>query len=223
MHSTYNKNLKFWNNLYYAPNVESLTFRFYGRILKNISLKKNLRLLDFGSGMGAASNYFSSKSFKVVGCDITKQYINFYNKKNPLFQLVSPDPNLVKYYGWQNGIDVIYAMQSLYYFTKEHFYLCVNKLYNSLKKGGIFFATFKTINDTFYYKNSKRTEDPWLRHVKFKNSRLNVDLKQFFVKNKSDLISRLPMFKPLFIGHYSMQLTENEGPGEHLIFCGIKK
>ncbi len=54
MHSIYNKNLKFWNNLYYAPNVESLTFRFYGRILKNISLKKNLRLLDFGIGIGDA-------------------------------------------------------------------------------------------------------------------------------------------------------------------------
>jgi hypothetical protein len=42
MKDHYDKNKKYWNNLYYAPNVESLTFRFYGRILKNILPKKKI-------------------------------------------------------------------------------------------------------------------------------------------------------------------------------------
>lgn len=228
--NNYNLTSQYFEKGYYAPNVESITFRLQAKILKheyNLPIKNETNLLDFGCGQGASTNFFNNQGYNVIGVDISKTDIeiakkNFPNLSNK-FHIVDSDPKVVDYYGFKENIDVVYALQSLYYFTKEDFYTCINKIYLSLKKGAFFFATFKTPNQFDYYNNSKPTEDPWLREVKFNNGRINIHLKQFFIEDKEDLINRLKIFKPIHLGSYTMQLRNDESPGEHLTFFGIKE
>ena len=66
------ENYKYWQKGYDAPNVESFIFRFYGFYLKK---RKNLKLLDFGCGQGAAVNFFNT-----VKVNSRCRYFNRYQK-----------------------------------------------------------------------------------------------------------------------------------------------
>jgi len=225
----YDVNKEKWEKGYFAPNVESITYRLFGRILKpDFNLpKEDTKLLDFGCGMGAAVNYFNSVGFTTKGIDISEKDINkgkeyFPDIKNSL-EVVPTNPRDVDYYGWKDGIDVVYACQSLYYFTKNDFYYVLNKLYDSMPVGGLFFATFKTPKQWNYYNCSTPTDDPWIRKVSLNTERLNFDIYQFFVEDEEDMVSRLSLFKPLHVGYYTMQLRNDESDGLHLSFLGIKE
>ena len=230
MNSLYTNTDKFWKKKYNSPNVESIVFRLQAKILKheyNLPKKKS-KLIDFGCGEGSSSNFFASQGYETFGLDISKSSIQtakkrFKKNKNLKFEVCKFIPNQQKFYGFKNNVDVIFALQSLYYLGKKDFYELLEIFNKSLKKNGLIFATFKTPKQWDYYNNSKRTTDPWLRHVKFKNSRINIDLNQFFVKNEDDMIKRMKMFKPLHIGKYTMKLTSYESEGEHLTFFGKKK
>ena len=63
------ENYKYWQKGYDAPNVESFIFRFYGFYLKK---RKNLKLLDFGCGQGAAVNFFNTVKVNSIGVDISE-------------------------------------------------------------------------------------------------------------------------------------------------------
>jgi 2-polyprenyl-3-methyl-5-hydroxy-6-metoxy-1,4-benzoquinol methylase len=71
------KNDKYWKkNSYFAPNVESFLFRFYGRILLNdlnISGRKSEKILDFGCGQAGNLNFSHKNGFDVYGVDIARK------------------------------------------------------------------------------------------------------------------------------------------------------
>ena len=173
------------------------------------------------------NKFFITQGYDAVGVDISKKNIKITKNRFPSisdkFKVIDSLPHLNNYYGFKENIDVVYALQSLYYFTKKDFYICLEKIYSSMKKGGLFFATFKTTNQYDYYDNSSPTDDPWLREVKFNNGRISVHLKQFFVKSAEDMVERLSIYKPIHVGSYTMQLRKDESPGEHLTFFGIKE
>tara|TARA_Y100001958_G_C21228721_1_gene554237 strand:- start:1732 stop:2439 length:708 start_codon:yes stop_codon:yes gene_type:complete len=231
LNRNYNLTQNFWKKKYHSPNVESIVFRLQSKILKheyNLPKKRNSKLIDFGCGEGSSSNFFARQGYKTFGLDISKISIKtakqrFKSNKNLKFEVCKMIPSEQRIYGFDKGVDVIFALQSLYYLGKKDFFDLLEIFNKSLKKNGLIFATFKTPNQWEYYKNSKKTKDPWLRHVKFKNSRINVNLTQFFVKNEKDMIKRMSIFKPLHIGKYTMKLTNYESEGEHLTFFGKKR
>tara|TARA_B100001989_G_scaffold250019_2_gene226369 strand:- start:336 stop:1031 length:696 start_codon:yes stop_codon:yes gene_type:complete len=231
MNSLYQTTDTFWKKKYNSPNVESIVFRLQSKILKheyNLP-KKNSKLIDFGCGEGSSSNFFAEQGYNTIGLDISKISIQTAkkrykkNNKNLKFEVCKFIPSDQKIYGFKNNVDVIFALQSLYYLGKKDFYELLEIFNRSLKKNGLIFATFKTPNQWDYFNNSKKTADPWLRHVKFKNSRININLNQFFVKNQDDMINRMRIFKPIHIGRYTMKLTNYESEGEHLTFFGKKR
>jgi cyclopropane fatty-acyl-phospholipid synthase-like methyltransferase len=189
--------MNFWSNGYNAPNTESYIFRFAGRIL---SSKYNLpneheKLLEFGCGQGANADQLSV-------CP------------------ASPDQN--QYYGWGCDISVIVCAQSIYYFTEEHFNSVLQKMYDSMKPGGIFFATMISHNHT-YFEHSQETDDPWLRKVSFKGRRFDLeDYYVFFTKDKNDCEEKFRIFNKLYVGEYMMQLEENETNNHHWVYIGQK-
>ena len=217
-------NEKFWNQGYYAPNVESFIFRFYGRFLKNYYKKKKIKLLDFGCGQGANLNFFYEKGYECHGIDISKKDVSVAKKRYPKlknnFTITSIVPEYEKI---PNNLDVILASQSLYYLSKRDFNSTINLLHSKLNKRGIIFASMINNEEKTFFKNSKKTKDSWLRLVKYKIKRHTVKKHYlFFTNTKKDLIRKFSIFKPISIGSYHCQLDENEISGNHFTFIGKK-
>lgn len=222
------KNKEYWEKGYNAPNVESYIFRFSGRILKpEFNLPANHeRLLDFGCGQAASVNYFNSLGFDVRGCDISETDINVAKIRYPhlsnKLSVCAPDPKDNEYYGWSDGIRVVTAAQSFYYVSKADFHVMIEKIYNSMEKGGIIFATMMGTQHT-YFKYSEPTDDEWLRVVNFEGRRVKMENYYiFFIKDEEDLKKKFSMFEPLHIGSYSMQLQDDETNNYHWTFVGRK-
>jgi len=223
-------NSDYWEKGYSAPMVDHHMFRFYGRILKpQFNLPhNNTSLLDFGCGQGAAVNYFSSLKFNAYGSDISHTDINAAKIRYPhikdYFSVCEADPKNVVRYGGLEKYDVVTGFQAFYYFNKSDFNVLMQKIYNQMNTGGIFFATMMGTKSTEYFENSNPTEDEWLRKVDFSNGRIKCsDYYIFFVEDEDDLCKKFEMFKPLHLGYYCAKLNSNEGDGFHYTFCGIKE
>ena len=164
-------------------------FRFFGRILKpEFKLpRNNEKLLDFGSGQGAAVNYYHMNEFEAEGVDISEKDISVAKIRYPHiksnFMVCNSDPKTQISYGNQKNYSVITAFQSLYYFSKTDFEKVVKQLYDQLLPGGVFFATMMGEQSTEFFDNSVASKDEWLRKVDFNSNRVNVEnYFMFFVK-----------------------------------------
>lgn len=223
-------NRVYWERGYEAPNVDHHTFRFLGRILRpEFGLPRNdEKLLDFGCGQGAAVNFFRANGFDAEGVDISRTDIavakSRYPRINSHFSLCHESPKLQENgYGSAKKYSVITAFQSLYYFSKNDFDALMNRLYEQLLPGGVFFATMMGVQSKEFFDNSTPTKDEWLRKVDFTNERLTVEnYFMFFTDSEDDLVSKFSMFRPVHTGYYSAKFRNDEGDGFHFTFCGVK-
>jgi 2-polyprenyl-3-methyl-5-hydroxy-6-metoxy-1,4-benzoquinol methylase len=217
-------NYKFWQKSYYAPNVESYIFRFYGYYLKK---KKINRILDFGCGQGAATNFFNQKKIETLGVDISKVDINKAKKKykkykNNFIHVDSIEDLSRKI---DKKFDVIIAGQSLYYLNNNDLKRVLNILYNSLKKNGVIFASMISSKSTLF-KNSRKISNQvgnGIREVKADNKRKYQKHFINFTKGYSDLLKKFKIFKKLYVGYYSICFDKNNDLNHHYTFIGCKK
>lgn len=232
-----NSNSKYWGKGYHSPNVESYVFRFYGQILKyDFKMpyhNKKTNLLDFGCGQGAAVNFFNQIGFNAYGFDANSNDLNVAKKLFPKsasnYYDVPSDTlkisSLLDVLDTTEKFDVIISCQVLYYLPKFQFQHFVKLAFDSLKKGGVFFASMMSEKWELFFNNSFPTgdKDGWMREVKFSNSRHDVsNYFMHFVSNEEDLCSKFNLFKPLHIGEYATRLRNDDGSGHHYTFCGIK-
>ncbi len=223
------KNSAYWGQGYDAANVDHPVFRFYGRILKpQFKLAGNgERLVDFGCGRGAAVDFFNRAGFLARGCDISKADIEAARIRYPLiahrFDVVSPDPRQVVHYGFGEDVAVVTAIQSLYYFSDTDFAVCMDKIYASMRPGGIFFATMIGEKCAEFFQNSQPAGDG-LRRVAFTNLTQKVsDYYVSFIRDEKHIAEKFGMFKPVHVGYYAARFRGDEGDGFHYTFCGIKE
>lgn len=220
---------QYWNKGYTAPNLESHIFRLCGRILKpqfNLP-SNNERLVDFGCGQGAAVNYFNTIGFNARGCDISETDIDVAKLRYPhlrdKFSVTDQNPLNNPAYGWDENVSVFVAVQSLYYLQRDYFDGILEKFYNAMPSGGLIYATLMGADHT-YFQYSEPTNRDWLRCVNFDNGRLSLnDYYLFFVSDEEDLKSKFSMFEPVHIGHYALQLQDNDTNNWHWTFLGRKR
>ncbi len=63
------------------PDLNQAKFRKIGEFLfQNIEIKKNSKLLDFGSGNGAFLLFFKNKVKKFLSLELSKNFINYQKK-----------------------------------------------------------------------------------------------------------------------------------------------
>ncbi len=218
-----------WQKGYAAVNVDHPVFRFYGRILKPDFYREGgnfERLLDFGCGQGAAVNFFQKMGFNARGVDISETDITAAKIRHPHlasnFFLCDPRPSKNECYGFSEDIAVITAIQSLYYLSKKDLQDCLEKLYDSMRPGGIFFATMMSENSKEFFDNSEDTDNE-MRIVSFKNGHLESKPHYiYFTRDEEELKQKFNMFKPLHIGYYAAKFRSDEGNGHHFTFCGRK-
>jgi SAM-dependent methyltransferase len=222
------KNTNYWDKGYYAPHTENFIFRTYARILKpefGLSGDQQENVLDFGCGEGANLCFFANKGFNVYGVDISKEAISNCKVLMPdqasHFKVIPAKPEVGQNY-FEQQMDLIIAVQSLYYLSDSDLTVCLENLYRQLKPGGLFYATMMGTR-CYYYKYTQPYEQG-LRTLRFPpNHRLQVtDYFLRFVDSESDLLRIFNMFDKKHLGYYDAQIREDEGSEFHYTFLGQK-
>lgn len=224
--SYFDDNKKWWEKGYNAPWPDHCVFRFFGRVLKpDFPQLIGGKLLDFGCGQGAAANYFHLNGMDTVGVDISETDLNAARARYPhmagRFVEIDPDPSKGDF-GPAGSLSVVTAIQSMYYFKNADMKICLDKLYDSMAPGGVFYATMMGTQCKEFYDNSTDAGDG-LRKVEFKNDR--IDCQNYFmsfIEDEDHLRSVFSMFKPVHVGHYSAKFRNDEGDGFHYTFVGQK-
>ena len=169
--------------------------------------------------------FFLKQGFYARGVDISKRDTEFGRIRYPhlggRLQTCESAPDANSYYGWENGIDVVIASQSLYYLSEADFQKTLTKLYDAMAPGGIIFASMMGTDHT-YYKHSEPTDDSSLRKVNFEGTRFSVHNYVSFTESAEALQKRFLIFDKVRTGQYMMELEEGESNNFHWVFIGQK-
>ena len=154
----------YWKNKW-ANRPSEPAHRFAVRAYKLIQDKKFETLLDLGCGAGRDARYFSRKGLSVTAIDRSSSGIRAIQSRNPRIRCILDDLRTVKLK--KNSFDVIYAHLSLHYFDDRTTRRIFQKIYRALKRGGLFFAKCKSVDDPLCGKGEKQGSDMYyLSHVR---------------------------------------------------------
>lgn len=223
------KNDEFWMQTYYAPNVESFIFRFYGRILKfdyGIDGSKHEKLLDFGCGQGGALNYFDKLGFRCYGVDISENAIQVARKNIPRIpsghlKVIDPKPDEHNTF-FGGGFDVVISIQTLDFLSNSDFDKVIRSIYNSMKPGAKIYASMNGWQNYFRTHGKYVGDGLWRVKFKTRGNRYVYDTFLHFVKDKKEMRERFSLFKPVYLDYYDSSFRE-EGSEFRYTFFGIKK
>jgi cyclopropane fatty-acyl-phospholipid synthase-like methyltransferase len=170
-----------------------------------IKNKRYSTLLDIGSGDGRDSIYFAKKGFKVTSIDFSKSSIKLLKNelnKRKISEITAYFANIESMNLKGNSFDIIYAHLSLQYFDDEITTKIFNKIFQTLKKGGIFFIKCKSTNDALYGKGTKISENIYikghLRHF-FSKEYMRKKLQNFEILKIRQTSSTYSTYKSSFI------------------------
>ena len=221
-------NNSYWQQGYYAPNVESYVFRMWGHVLKyefpNIGTPHPQKMLDFGCGQGAALSFYYNLGFDVYGVDISKVDIDVCKRRmsdiSDHFIVIESEPNENDV--WFDGnYDLVTAYQSLYYYNDYDLNNRLKSMYSQMKPGAFFCATMMGTKNGYYEHSSPFSGG--MRSVSFKNSRLDVDDYYVnFIDSKEELINKFSIFEKMHTGFYDSCFREDEGCHFHWTYIGRK-
>ena len=170
MENNYKKiNEKFWNRVYYAPNVESFIFRLKPKLLDLfINSKKKLKVLDYGCGEGSNIHYLIKKhGYDGYGVDISESSIKNCQKKinKKKFKFIDFDVNQNDNF-FNKKFDLIISIQVLYYLNDIDLKNRLISLNKMLKPGGyVFFTMMGTKCEYYKYFCDKRKSNDGLYKV----------------------------------------------------------
>ena len=223
------QNKDFWEKGYDAPNVESWVFRPYGVILKpefGLTGAAGERHVDFGCGQGATVAFFADKGFDSVGVDVSERDITIARGRYPAmterFQVVAGDPASVPFYGFENDVALVTAIQALYYFDDDDLDRCLMRLHAAMRPGGVIFAIMMSYDSPKYAGNATPAGGG-LSRVDFAYQRIAIAAYYInMTRDEAHLKAKFHMFEPRHIGFYAEQYRSDEPYSKHFTFCGVK-
>jgi tellurite methyltransferase len=130
-----------------------LLLKFFHQIPKGL-------VLDIGSGRGRNSFFLAKKGFEVEAIDIDQQSINEIKKtiqENKL-SIKARCLDLREFQFTANKYSLILAIQSLNFIKKSDFEKIIEKIKDSLIKGGFFIISAFTISDPSFKKFKKKSQ-----------------------------------------------------------------
>jgi len=158
---------------------------FVKRSLKLIKKRKLETILDLGSGRSRDSIYFAKNGLVVTSLDVAKNRLETIRKEinqKKVKNIKSVCQNITKLNFPDNSFDVVYAHLSLHYFDDKTTSKIFDKIYEILKKNGLFFIKCKSTDDTYYGKGKKIEENIYFyKHIRhfFDKDYMKDKLKKF--------------------------------------------
>ncbi|MDD3144795.1 MAG: class I SAM-dependent methyltransferase [Candidatus Gracilibacteria bacterium] len=150
---------KFWDKKW--SNVGLIENNNFSLKVPKFINEKGLKLIDIGAGNGRDSLYFSSIGFDVNSFDFSINALNDLSNisKEKRLNINTILGNTIDFDFKTDCYDVVYACNSLHYFSKEDTIKIFKKIKKSLKKGGYIFVRVKSIDDTDFGKGEKLGEN----------------------------------------------------------------
>lgn len=102
-------------------------------------LKKDAHIVDIGCGSGRDSRHFKNKGYKITATDISIELSKLAEKLIGQEVIIQNVLNMSE----QEEYDAVWACASLLHVNKKNIKKAFENLYNSLKNGGILYASFK--------------------------------------------------------------------------------
>jgi SAM-dependent methyltransferase len=193
---------KHWDNFYKRHGKEKgieVCSTFAQFCQKNFFNKNEFNIVEIGSGNGRDAIYFAKCKHNVIAIDqssvaleIEKEALD--NKIKNSFRPINSDFICEDYSKYQ-PIDVFYSRFTIHAITKEEEEIILLKIYESLKKGGVFCVEVRTIKDPLY-KVGKRCDDNtyltdhkrrFIDSEKFLKQTLSLGFKLLYFNEKNNL------------------------------------
>lgn len=102
-------------------------------------LIKDDYILDAGCGSGRDTLYFLNQGYRVLAFDISEKMVEAATKLTG----IQVDKISFLDIDYNNMFDAVWACASLLHLNREELVVAFNKLYDSLKKNGIMYCSFK--------------------------------------------------------------------------------
>lgn len=158
--SVWNKNWAAWKEDFKPSPFAEKAFRL-------MKVKDFHDVLDLGCGKGRNSLFFASNGLNVTAMDISDEALRTVeNLRHPKIRTVYAD--ISKADLQPECYDAVFACLSLHYFGDAVTRMIVDKVYRSLRAGGLFFIRCKSVKDKAYGVGENVGEDMyfdgWTRH-----------------------------------------------------------
>ena len=162
--NTFKNNLKSQRNF---PNEELC--RFLGRNYKD---KKKIKVLELGCGTGANVPAILHHNMSLTAIDFSKFAIKICKKKYAYYKkdLDFLHFNMLDLDKLKDNYDLIIDVFSSYNLNFDQNKILINKIYNKLKKNGIYFSYTPSKKSTSWIREKDRFDGSTLNSFKRKNS-----------------------------------------------------
>lgn len=146
---------KYWDNIHL--NYSSSYDNWLDKYIDEFS--KDFKIIELGCGKAYNSIYLKEKEYDVIGCDFSKEVINFLRKKAPYLKTKIFD--MTEKFPFEDGsFDIVIADLSLHYFDKNKTREIFNEIKRILKINGYLIGRVNSVNDKLHIpNNAKKIED----------------------------------------------------------------
>lgn len=200
-------------------------YEFFLKYELGVDGRHGERMLDFGCGNGTHPLYFASKGFEVHGVDVVESAIRIANERAPetekRLRLIEPTTDLRTLYE-PEWFDVVFSNQTLHFLSNRDLASRLDQFHSLMKDDGLFIASFHSTRSYYFALNENDAPlDDGLQQVVHRGRLQWDDYWVNFTPSKEALAAKLPMFEPIFIGSYSMEIRE--GTTDLYYFIGRKR
>lgn len=167
---------------------------YYNKIFKYIEFKENIKYLELGPGDGFILKYFANQNIDTYAVENSEEMVKMCKKNSPHTKIIEENILDVNLEG--NTFDIVFAGSFIHLFPKKDVNTVMNKVYDWLKDGGIFFA-YTTLNDKDEEGYFSKTKEIYpSENMRFRHKYTKESFNKLFVNNGLFVLEHYQISEP---------------------------